>query len=133
MHRLLGESETIGRRKDACLISTSPLHPFVVLSHPFSNCRAVLIVKNKIKQKMLLSAPQNSYLLICAGTAKPMCRTAGCTLHSAFPASGYFLPRTRRRSAGARDLFSLHGAQRDENKFEMEVSFRSTELRTVLI
>ena len=32
--------------KVRCIISTLPLHPFVVLSHPFSNCRAVLIVKN---------------------------------------------------------------------------------------
>ena len=41
MQRLLGESKTIGRRRDGCLISTLPLHPFVVLSHPFSNCKAV--------------------------------------------------------------------------------------------
>ena len=31
----------IGRRGDACLISTLPLHPFVVLSYPFSSRRAV--------------------------------------------------------------------------------------------
>ena len=44
MHRLLGESKTIGWRRDASLISTLPLHPFVVLSHPFSNSRVVQIV-----------------------------------------------------------------------------------------
>ena len=37
----LGESKTISRRRDVCVISTLPLHPFVVLSHPFSNCRVV--------------------------------------------------------------------------------------------
>ena len=35
--------------------------------------------------------------------------------------------------ASARDLLSLHGAQREENKFEMEVSCHSTKLRRVLI
>ena len=71
---------------------------------------------------ILLRAPQNSYFVdLCRDCEANVPYCGVYTAHSAFPASGYFLPRTPRRSAGARDLFSLHGAQRDENKFEMEV------------
>ena len=70
MHRLLGESEIIDRRRDACLISTLPLHPFVVLSHPFPNCRAVLIVRIKIYKNKV-----TGNLRSCSGVQK--CRHNG--------------------------------------------------------
>ena len=80
---------------------------------------------------ILLSAPQT--LLICAVTTRPMHRATGrgggggrfytaCTA-PARPRDTFCYAHD---VASARDLISLHGAQRGENKFDMEVSCRST-------
>ena len=80
--------------------SCKKYNSFAVLANTNVNYRRPgrrIRILHRLNNNFMLQFATTSRSLICAVIARPSCRAAGGTLYIAFPASGYFLPRTRRR------------------------------------